>query len=92
MKKLTELRQARGWSKAELSRRARLAEGHVGKIESGRLVPYEAQLRRLARALGVPVAEAATLLDGDESVVDRQAATHKPARPTGGAKPTRRKQ
>ena len=29
--------------------------------ESGRLVPYEAQLRRLARVLGVPVAEAAAL-------------------------------
>jgi len=52
LKKLTALRQARGWSKAELARRARLAEADVGKIESGRLEPYETQLRRLARRAG----------------------------------------
>ena len=90
MKKLTQLRQARGWSKAELARRARLAEGHVGKIESGRLVPYEAQLRRLARVLDVPVAEAAALLDGDESAGE-ETAPHNLARLTGRAEPTKRK-
>lgn len=90
MKKLTELRQARGWSKAELARRARLAEADVGKIESGRHVPYEAQLRRLARALGVPVAEATTLLDEDKSA-RRQKATHNPTRRTRRAEPTKRK-
>lgn len=70
MKKLTELRQARGWSKAELARRAHLAEGDVGKIESGRLVPYEAQLRRLARVLDVPTAKATQWL-AEPHVVDR---------------------
>ncbi|MBY0279122.1 helix-turn-helix domain-containing protein [Candidatus Binatia bacterium] len=90
MKKLTELRQARGWSKAELARRAHLAEGDVGKIESGRLVPYEAQLRRLARVLDVPAAKATTLLDGDESAAARKA-PHNPARQTRRAEPTKRK-
>lgn len=89
MKKLTELRQARGWSKAELARRARLAEGYVGKIESGRLVPYETQLRRIARALGVPVAKATTLLDDDKSAPEQKA--HNPARRTPRAEPTKRK-
>jgi ribosome-binding protein aMBF1 (putative translation factor) len=34
----------------------------VGKIEAGRLVPYDSQLRKLARALGVRSDEAARLL------------------------------
>lgn len=89
MKKLTELRQARGWSKAELARRAHLAEGDVGKIESGRLVPYEAQLRRLARVLDVPAANASTLLDGDDTAVERRA-PHNPTRRTRRVEPTKR--
>lgn len=88
MKKLTELRQARGWSKAELARRAELVEGYVGKIESGRLVPYETQLRRIARALGVPVAKATTLLDDDKSAPEQKA--HNPAHRTPRAEPTKR--
>lgn len=89
MKKLTELRRARGWSKAELARRARLAEGDVGKIESGRLLPYEPQLQRLARALGVPTEKAGTLLDGNEPVAD-QKALHNSALRTRRAEPTKR--
>lgn len=91
MKKLTELRRARGWSKAELARRAQLSEGDVGKIESGRLVPYETQLGRLARALDVPVAKAATLLGGDEPAPATRKATHNPAPRTRRAEPTKRK-
>lgn len=90
MKKLTELRRARGWSKAELARRAHLAEGDVGKIESGRLVPYESQLGRLAMVLDVPVAKAATLLDGDAPAASRKV-THNPASRTRRAEPTKRK-
>ncbi len=59
---LTELRRARGWSRAELARRARMAAADVGKIEAGRLVPYESQLRKLARALRVPQSEAPGLI------------------------------
>jgi hypothetical protein len=39
-----------------------MAAGDVGKIESRRLQPYDGQLKKLARALGVPVTDASTLL------------------------------
>ena len=53
MDRMESLRLARGWSKAELARRAGLSEADVGKIESGRLRPYPGQLRKLAKALHV---------------------------------------
>ena len=61
-------RQARGWSRAELARRAHMSASDVGKIEAGRLVPYPSQARKLARALGLAVNEA------DRLVVDAEAA------------------
>lgn len=63
MFRLTKERQRRGWSKAELARRARLDQGAVSKIESGRLQPYAVELRRLARALGIPSDQATALLE-----------------------------
>jgi ribosome-binding protein aMBF1 (putative translation factor) len=51
---LTQLRTARGWSRAELARRAGMSAGDVGKIEAGWLVPYPSQRRKLAAALEVP--------------------------------------
>ncbi len=59
--RITQEREARGWSRAELARRARMTPGDVGKIEAGRLIPYDSQLRKLARALGVPADQAAAL-------------------------------
>lgn len=59
---LTLKRQARGWTKSELARRARMTPGDIGKIESGRLKPYRSQLRKLARALSVAVAESESLM------------------------------
>ncbi len=63
MMKLEELRRERGWSKAELARRAEIGEADVGKVESGRLRPYETQLRKLSAALRVPVSKMHGLLD-----------------------------
>jgi len=57
MTTIRELRLRRGWSQLELSRRARIHPSDLSKIEAGRIVPYEPQLRRLARALGVRVDE-----------------------------------
>lgn len=54
MLNLTRFRLAKRWSRAELARRARIAAGDLGKIESGRLQPYDSQLRKLAHALGIP--------------------------------------
>lgn len=63
MKRLTVLRTQQGWTKAELGRRAKMHPTSIGKIESGRQVPYQVELVKLARALGLPSAEAATLME-----------------------------
>jgi transcriptional regulator with XRE-family HTH domain len=55
------MRERRGWSKSELARRAGLNQTTVSAVESGRLIPYDTQLLKLAKALGVPDPEA--LLD-----------------------------
>ena len=59
---LTRERLARGWTKTELGRRARLHPARVGTIENGRVVPYDVELRRLAKALSWR-AEPVRLLD-----------------------------
>jgi transcriptional regulator with XRE-family HTH domain len=61
--RLTVERERRGFSKAQLARRASIDQGLVGKIESGRIQPYPKELGRLARALGVSKENAQTLLD-----------------------------
>ena len=63
MLRLTQEREARGWSQAELARRARLHPSELSKIESGRIRPYRPLLRRLARHLRLPAADAGRLLD-----------------------------
>ena len=57
MKTLQKHREAHGWSKAELARRAELNASTVGGIENGRIRPYPGQLEKLADALGVSVSE-----------------------------------
>ena len=52
MKVITQEREARGWSRAELGRHARLHPSRVGQCENGRAVPYDIELERLAAALG----------------------------------------
>ena len=54
MFRLTIEREKHGWSRAELGRRARIHPSEVGKFESGRLVPYPNQLKRIAEVLSVP--------------------------------------
>ena len=48
---LSRERLNRGWNKTELARRARLHPSRVGTIESGRVIPYDVELGRLAKAL-----------------------------------------
>ena len=50
-KLIEKLRVEKGWSKAALARKAEIQQGVVGWIESGRYVPYDSQLRKLAKAL-----------------------------------------
>ena len=63
MLRLKQERKARGWSQAELARRARLHPSELSKIESGRIRPYRPLLRRLAQQLHLPAAHAERLLD-----------------------------
>ena len=65
MKRITRERLARGWTKTELGRQARLHPARVGTIENGRVVPYEVELRRLAKALHWQ-GDAALLIDEAE--------------------------
>jgi len=67
---LTRERLSRGWSRQELSRRARLAPGDIGKFEAGRLVPYHSQLSSLATALDWPADRAVELLEEDGTTHD----------------------
>lgn len=51
---VTRLREARGWSQAELARRAGMDPGHISRIEDGTFVsPRLPNLRKLAKALEV---------------------------------------
>ena len=55
---LRGLRKKRGWSQAEVARRAKVTDAYVAMLETGKKRnPSLAVLKRLARALRVPVAE-----------------------------------
>jgi len=71
VKRITKERLERGWTKTELGRRARLHPARVGTIENGRVVPYDVELRRLARALHWP-GEATALVDEVEESADAE--------------------
>ncbi len=60
---LTREWERRGWSKAALARSASLDQGLMSKIESGRVRPYPAELRRLAVALDWPTGNITRLRD-----------------------------
>ena len=65
--RLIQERKRRGWSQAELARRAHLNAATLSQIESGRLTPYGSQVQKIADALGVPGAEAHLLLEDDQA-------------------------
>ena len=60
--RVTALRLERDWSKLELSRRAKIDPSSIGRLERGWNTLYPKQLVRVARALGLPAAEAESLL------------------------------
>jgi transcriptional regulator with XRE-family HTH domain len=69
VKRITRERLARGWTKTELGRQARLHPARVGTIENSRVVPYDVELLRLAGALRW-TSEPAALLDEVEGSTD----------------------
>lgn len=69
--RLTRERAARGWTQAELARRAtalragpRIYPNYISEIESGRRTPTPSQLLALSRALGLLKGELARLSQG----------------------------
>ncbi len=48
-------REAKGWTQDELARRSKVDQSYVALLERGKRTPSLAALKRLARALGVPV-------------------------------------
>lgn len=64
MRKIEELRRARGLSLAALSRLAEMHPTTVGQIEKGYIgKPYPSQMSKLANALGVPTDHSDELLE-----------------------------
>lgn len=66
MNRLGVMRRERGWTKAELARRANMDPSDVGRIESGFMVAYDSQTRKLAKALGIRIRDAHKLFDNVE--------------------------
>jgi transcriptional regulator with XRE-family HTH domain len=54
---LKRFREAKGLSQDALARKARITREYVNKLEAGRYDPTVGVLKRLAKALGVPVTE-----------------------------------
>ena len=55
--KVRRLRKAKGWSQADLAKRARRTRVYLTRLEAGRQDPSLSTINALARALGVPVTE-----------------------------------
>ena len=55
---ILQVREAKGLTQRDLARRAKVTQGYVAQLEVGlKTNPSLPVLRRLAKALGVPVAE-----------------------------------
>ena len=54
---LRRVRLLKGLSQDALARKARITREYVNKLEAGRYDPTVGVLKRLAKALGVPVGE-----------------------------------
>ena len=52
---LRRVRQAKGLSRTALARKARLSRVYVSNLEAGKYDPTLGVLKRLTKALGVPV-------------------------------------
>lgn len=63
MRSIQMQRLHRGWSQAELARRAGIHSSTVSLVESGRLRPYPVQLAKIAEALALPELERRQLFE-----------------------------
>lgn len=53
---IAQLRLRKGWSQAELAKRADTSQPYIARLEMNRVDPQLSTLRKIARALGVPAA------------------------------------
>src|SRR5438445_11511435 len=69
MLRLRKVREAKGWSRARLAREAGVNASIACMVELGKLHCYPVQLARFAKALGIPAAQAGSLLEdvGDDT-------------------------
>lgn len=51
-RRLAIVRKAKGMNRSQLARAAKMQAGTIAWIETGRFVPYESQLDKIADALG----------------------------------------
>lgn len=61
-KRITQEREKAGYSRTKLGARSDVHPARVGQIENGRCIPYDPELKRLARALRYE-GDPASLLD-----------------------------
>jgi transcriptional regulator with XRE-family HTH domain len=54
---LRRYREAKGWSQADVATRAQVSQGYIAQLEAGQKTPSLKVLRRLAKALKVPLIE-----------------------------------
>lgn len=67
--KLRELRHSRGYTQAELARRASVTTSYIGRLEGGGAAPGIDLLARLSEALGVAVTDLLPLAPPDPLAV-----------------------
>jgi len=53
---LKAIRERSGFSQAALGRAANVSQGHISQLEAGEKEPRPEMVRRLAEALGIPIA------------------------------------
>lgn len=51
--KLSAIREERGWKRSDLARKTGMQAGMISWIETGRFIPYESQIAKIAKALDI---------------------------------------
>lgn len=63
MRRLRQLRSAKGFSQTKLSKKSGVSQSFIHDLETGQKQPTIKTIHKLARALGIPVSE---LIEEDE--------------------------
>ena len=63
---VAQLRLQKGWSQAELARRANTSQSYIARLELGRTDPQISTVRKIATALGVSIEVLANALGSED--------------------------